>query len=443
MQSKIQYAKSGKANIAYQVLGRGALDVVFVPGHISHLELGWDPYWAPITRRLASFARVILLDKRGTGLSDRVNDSDLPTLEERMDEVRAVMDAAGSFRASIVGVSEGGSMALLFAATYPQRTAALILYAAFARLAWAPDCQWGLTPDQQGLAVNLIEAQWGAAAGLPIFCPSLAGNSTFQEQYARFERMAVSPGGAAALLRMDFAIDVRSVLPSIRVPTLILHRQGDRAVSIEHGRFLAEQISDSRLVELAGDDHDPATAAQAEEIADEIQHFLTGVRRAVGAERVLKTLLFTDIVGSTQLAETLGDGPWRELLAKHYELARGELARFGGREVKTIGDGFFAAFDGPARAIRSAAAIRQALSNIGVRIRAGLHTGECEQIGDDLAGIAVHVAARIAASAGPDEIVVSSTVKDLVAGSGIQFLDRGRHALKGVENEVQLWSASL
>jgi class 3 adenylate cyclase len=442
VQSTICYAKTGKANIAYQVLGRGPLDVVFVPGHISNLECGWDLCWAPITNHLASFARVILFDKRGTGLSDRVSESELPTLEERMDEVRAVMDAVGSARASIVGVSEGGPMALLFAATYPRRTAALVLYASFARWTWAPDYPWGIKPDEQELIVNLVETHWGSAVGLPVVCPSAAGNPTFQEQYGRFERMAVSPAGAAALMRMAFAIDTRPVLPSVRVPTLVLHRTGDRAVSIEHGRFLAEQIPGSRFVALAGDDHDPVTVQQAHEIADEIQHFLTGVRSAANAERVLKTLLFTDIVGSTHLAETLGDSSWRELLEKHHMLVRRDILRFGGQEVQTTGDGFFAAFDGPARAIQCAAAIRSALMEIGVRIRVGIHTGECEQSHDNLAGIAVHVAARIAASAAPDEILVSSTVKDLVAGSGIQFLDRGRHALKGVGSELQLWCAS-
>jgi class 3 adenylate cyclase len=439
MQRTIEYAKSGKVHIAYQVLGHGPLDLIFVPGHISHLEFGWDVAWVPITRRLATFAWVILFDKRGTGLSDRVSDSALPTLEQRMDDLRAVMDAAGSLRAALVGVSEGGPMALLFAATYPQRTSALVLYGTFARLAWAPDVPWGTQPSAQEATLNTIENAWGTAVGLPLFCPSAAGNPMFREQYARFERMAVSPAGAAALLRMAFAIDVRPVLSAVRVPTLILHRTGDRAVRVEHGRHLARHIPGATFVELRGEDHDPATAAQANEIADEIQHFLTGVRGGGSTDRILATLLFTDIVESTQLAATLGDARWRELLERHHTIIRGELSHFGGREIDTAGDGFFVAFDGPARAIRCALSIREALSAVGIEIRAGLHSGECEQTGDRLSGIAVHLAARIASSAEPNTVRVSNTVKDLVAGAGIQFADCGRHKLKGIEEELQLW----
>jgi len=439
MQGPIRYAKSGNVHVAYQVIGAGSQDVVFVPGHISHLELGWDLAFTPIIERLAAFARVIVFDKRGTGLSDRVNDSDLPPLDQRMDDLRYVMDAAGSLTASIVGVSEGGSISLLFAATYPQRTRALVLYGAFARLAHAPDYPFGLAEEEQDLALRFMETTWGSAAGLPVFCPSAAADRAFVERYARFERAAVSPSGATAMLRMDFEIDVRSILPSLRIPTLILHRSGDKAVPVAHGRYLAEQIPGARLIELAGDDHDPVTTEQASEIADEIEEFLTGSRAQSKTNRVLLTLLFTDIVGSTELATTLGDARWRELVERHYSLVRRELGRFGGTEMATLGDGVFATFDGPARAISCAVAIRQALREIGLRIRAGVHTGECERSGDGLAGIAVHVAARIASAADADELLVSSTVKELVAGAGFRFTDRGRQALKGVEDRMRLW----
>lgn len=444
MSRVIEYARSGDVHIAYQVVGseNGRFDVVFVPGHISHLELDWDFHWAPVVKRMATLARVILFDKRGTGLSDRVNDSDLPGLEQRMDDVRAVMDAAGSRKAAIIGVSEGGSMGMLFAATYPERTSALVLYGSFARLAWASDFDWGIRPDQQKAVLERFEAAWGKGAGLPFFCPTMAGNEAYEEQYARLERMAVSPSGASALLRMDFETDVRSVLPAVSVPTLVLHRIGDRVVSVQHARAIARQIPGARLAELPGDDHDPANAAQADEIADEIEEFLTGVKPMPAPDRILATILFTDIVDSTVLLTRLGDRAWRELLERHHRLVRRELVRFHGREIDVAGDGFFAAFDGPTRAVRCALAIRDALSKVGLQVRAGLHTGECEKSGERLTGIAVHLAARVAASAAPDEVRVSSTVKDLVAGAGLAFTDCGRVVLKGISGDWQLWSAA-
>jgi len=439
-QAKTRYAKSGSVHIAYQVVSEGPVDVVFVPGHISHLELGWDLAWARIVNRLARFARVILLDKRGTGLSDRVPDAELPTLEQRMDDVRAVMDAAGSERAALVGVSEGGAMSVLFAATHPERTTALVLYGTMARLAWAADYPWGARPEEQHAILDAIERHWGEGVGLPVFCPSGAKDRVYRESYARFERLAASPGAATALLRMDFEMDVRAVLPSVRVPTLVLHCTGDRAVPVAHGRYLAQHIAGAKLVEVSGDDHDPVTTAQADEIGDEIEGFLTGVRRGPDASRSLATVLFTDIVASTEHAADMGDQRWRELLESHDAVVHRLLERFRGRKIKSTGDGILATFDGPTRAIRCACAIRDGVGPLGIEVRAGLHAGECELMGEDVGGIAVHIGARVAARAAPGEVLVSSTVKDLVAGSGLRFTDRGTQSLRGVPGEWRLFA---
>ncbi|WP_286569904.1 adenylate/guanylate cyclase domain-containing protein [Variovorax gracilis] len=436
-----RYAKSGDCHIAYQVLGEGPLDLVFIPGFVSNVEHCWeDPRMAQFFRRLAAFARLILFDKRGTGMSDPVPIEQLPTLEQRMDDVRAVMDAAGSQRAALVGASEGGPLSFLFAATYPQRVHALVLLAAYARVAWAPDYPFGTDPDNWSSMLERMEAGWGKGVLLTAFAPSVAANPAAREWWARHQRMASSPGAAIAMMRMAFQIDARPVLSAVRVPTLILHRCGDRMVPIEHGRYLAQHIPGARMVELPGADHffwigDPDTCL------GQIEEFLTGERRAGESDRILATVLFADIAGSTERAAELGDSRWHRLLDSYYGLARGQLQRFRGRELDTAGDGFFAAFDGPLRAIRCAAAIGSGARLLGLEIRAGVHTGECEVMGPKFGGLAVHIGARVAGQANPGEVLVSSTVKDLVAGSGMCFEDRGDHALKGVPGRWRLFAA--
>ena len=440
MRPETRYARSGDVNIAYQVVGDGPLDLVYVLGWVSHVELLWEePASARFLGRLASFSRLILFDKRGTGLSDRVADAELPTLEQRMDDVRAVMDAAGTDRAALLGLSEGGPMCLLFAATYPERTAALVLLGAYARRLQADDYAFGAAPEEYDAFLDEIREHWGGPVGLELRAPSLAGDAAFRSWWANYLRMSASPGAALALTRMNRDIDVRHVLPTIGVPTLLLHRVGDRSLPVEGSRYMAERIPGAKLVELPGDDHLPWLANQ-DEILEEIEDFLTGVRRGPEPDRVLATVLFTDVVGSTRLAVELGDREWRQLLARHHALVRRELGRWRGNEVDTAGDGFLATFDGPARAIRCACAARDAVRELGLEIRAGLHTGECEMIGPNVAGIAVHIGARVAALAGPGEVLVSSTVRDLVAGSGIDFSERGEHELKGVPEKWRIYA---
>jgi pimeloyl-ACP methyl ester carboxylesterase len=437
-----RFTRSGNVHIAYQVVGEGPLDLVYVPGWVSHVELAWEePALASFLERLASFSRLILFDKRGTGLSDRVPDSQLPTHEERMDDLRAVMDAAGSERAAIFGFSEGGNLATLFAATYPQRTTALVTFGCFAKRIWAPDYPWAPTPEQRERDYDVVARDWGGSMDLSTLIPSKIGDEAFTRKLATYLRRAASPGAAVALLRMNTQIDIRAVLPAIRVPTLVLHRVGDLDSNIEEGRFIARRIPGARLVELPGSDHLPWVGDQ-DSILDEVQEFLTGIRPVADIDRVLATVLFTDIVGSTETAARLGDRAWRALLDSYHAMVRKELSRFRGREVNTAGDGFLATFDGPARAIRCAFAIRDGARDLGLRARTGLHTGEIELSADDARGIAVHIGARVAATADPDETLVSSTVKDIVAGSGIVFSDRGAHALKGVPGEWRLYAAS-
>jgi class 3 adenylate cyclase len=438
---KTQYAKSGDVHVAYQVTGDGPLDLVLVPGFVSHLEYQWEhPRPARFLERLASFSRLIRFDKRGTGLSDRVGG--IPTLEERMDDVRAVMDAVGSDRAAVLGMSEGGPMCALFAATYPERTSALIMYGAMARMAWAPDHPWGRTHEDHEARLQTVEQKWGTGASLEMYAPSLVGDASYRNWIAGNERASASPGAVLAVLRMNWEIDARHVLPTIRVPTLVLHRIGDRAVKLDQGRYIAEHIPGAKYVELPGDDHVPWTG-DTNAVVDEIEEFLTGARHGPETDRVLATVLFADIVGSTARAAALGDRGWRDSLEGYYALARRELARFRGREVDTAGDGIFAAFDGPARAVRCAEAITAGVRPLGIEIRAGLHTGECEVIGDKVGGIAVHIGVRVAGLARPGEVLVSNTVKDLVAGSGLTFEERGTHTLKGVPGEWRLYAATL
>jgi pimeloyl-ACP methyl ester carboxylesterase/class 3 adenylate cyclase len=437
-----RYAKSGDVHIAYQIVGEGPRDLVLVPGWASHVECFWEePGFARFLGRLATFSRLIIFDKRGTGLSDRV--PGIPTLEERMDDVRTVMDAAGSERAVLCGISEGGPMSALFAATYPERTASLVLYGAQAKFTPDQSYPWGWTLEQLDAFVATVTASWGQADSptLALLAPSVADDLALRHWWARYERQSASPGAFAALFRMNAEIDVRPVLPTIRAPTLVLHREGDRCVTVDHGRYLAEHIPGAKYVELPGIDH--LVIVGFDPILDEIEEFVTGVRPGPTWDRALATVLFTDIVGATEQTARLGDQRWRDLLDRHHALIRTELAFFRGREVKTLGDGFLATFDGPARAIRCACAIRDGLRPLGIEIRAGLHTGECELMGDDVGGIAVHIGARVAARAAPGEVLVSSTVKDLVAGSGLHFVDRGVHKLHGVPEEWRLFELAL
>lgn len=443
MVPETRYARSANLHIAYQVVGHGPPDLVFVHGWISHIEHLWEePSVARFLQRLASFSRLILLDKRGTGLSDPVPLDKLPTLEERMDDVRAVMDAAHSERAALLGTSEAGALNLLFAATHPERTAALILLNSYARLAWGEDYPWGIrTNDAQGLLQG-IEEGWGKGVAFEALVASQSDNTPMRNWWARYQRRAASPGAAVELLRRAYDTDTRSVLSSISVPTLILHRAGDPFTGPEHSRYLAAHIRGAKYVELSGVDH-LFFAEDADRLLAEIQEFLTGVREGAGSERVLATVLFSDIVGSTEHAARVGDGRWRDLLDAYYGLVRRELARFRGREIDTAGDGLFATFDGPARAIRCGCAIREAVRELGITVRIGLHTGECEVMGPKVGGIAVHIGARVAAAAEPNEVLVSSTVRDLVAGSGLRFEERGVHVLKGVPDEWRLFAVAF
>lgn len=431
MPPETRYAKSGDANIAYQVVGEGPFDLIWVPGWISNVEESWDvPEYASFLSRLASFSRLILFDKRGTGLSDRVSTDRLPTLEERMDDVRAVLEAAGSERAAVFGASEGGNLSILFAATYPERVRALVLAAIYAKRLWSADYPWAPTPEEREREHELLERDWGGEMDIKDLAPSAAGNPALLRRIAAFFRRSASPGAAVALNRMNTEIDTRAVLSTVTVPTLVLQRTGDRNVKVEEGRWIAAQIRGATYVELGGEDH--LAWIEADDLLDEVEDFLTGVRRAREADRVLATVLFTDISNSTEMLTSLGDRRWRGLIGEHHRLVRKELDRFKGREIDTAGDGFLAAFDGPARAVRAACAIRDAVSELDLEIRAGLHTGECELMEGKVGGIAVHTGARVAGLASPGEVLVSSTVRDLVAGSGITFEDRGEHELKGV-----------
>jgi pimeloyl-ACP methyl ester carboxylesterase len=450
-QPKTSYARNGDVNIAYQVIGDGPLDLLFIPAFVSHLDLYWAaPETAAFFRRLASFSRLILFDKRGTGLSDPV--SGVATLEERMEDVRAVLDAAGSQRAALFGLSEGGPMSLLFAATYPERTTALITFGSFARLLPAPHYFWERREgasypeklreevermwEQNRSFTDALENHWGEGKALALYTPSLAGDANAQRMIGMFERAAASPAMVRALYQFNTEIDVTQVLPVIDVPTLVLHRTDD-LIPVDYGRYLAEHVPGARFVELAGNDHLP-WLGDSNAVIDEVEQFLTGARRAVEPDRVLGTVLFTDIAGSTERAAQLGDTRWRSLLENHNQIVRSQLAAFSGREVKTLGDGFLATFDGPGRAIRCACAIREAVGPLGVDVRAGVHTGECEVLGTDIGGMAVHIGARVVARAAPGEVLVSSAVRDLVVGSGIEFADRGTHELKGVPGQWQL-----
>ena len=437
---KTRYADTGEVNIAYCRSDRGPIDVVVTPGFATHLELMWEPpFSGRLFDRFARFSRVTQVEKRGVGLSDRI--SEPATLEQRMDDLRAVMDAVGSQRAALFGYSEGGNMCMLFAATYPERTVALATYSCFAKRIWSADYPWAPTPEARAKEYEIVEREWGNQMDLAHYIPSKMHDHEFARRLATYYRYSASPSAAVALLRMNTQIDVRHVLPAISVPALILHRTGDLDVNIEEGRWLASQIPGARFVELQGDDHMP-WAGDQDSIVDEVQEFLTGIRPPRDIDRVLATVLFTDIVGSTERMARVGDKAWKECLDRHHAVVRRELASFRGREMNVAGDGFFATFDGPARAVRCALGIQEAARQIGIEIRAGLHTGEVELHGDKVAGMAVHIGARVAEVANAGATLVSSTVKDLVSGSGLRFEDRGAHALKGVPGEWRLYAAS-
>jgi class 3 adenylate cyclase len=436
-----RYARSGDVHIAYQVVGDGPIDVVYVPTWISQVEHYWEePLVARFFRRLASFSRLIMFDRRGTGLSDPLPRA--PTLEEQMDDVVAVMDAVGSERAAVFAQLEAGAMGALFAATHPERTTALVLYEGMPRASWAPDYDWAIRVEDREAALANGLPGWGDGTRVLALAPRSAGDPRLRRWFAKLERLSASPGTAAALMRMHGQVDVRAVLPSIQVPTLIMHRPGDSFIDIRHSRYLADHIPGARYVELPGDETVTFTSDEDNTLLDEVEEFLTGARPAHDPERILATVMFSDIVGSTERAAALGDRRWRDLLESIEGMVMGQLTRFRGRPVKQLGDGFLATFDGPARGIRCAGAIRTAAQAYDLEVRSGLHTGEIEVMGNDVGGIAVHIAARVSSIAGPGEVLVSGTVKDLVVGSGLSFDDRGMRQLKGVPGEWRVWAVA-
>jgi class 3 adenylate cyclase len=439
MAPQTRYARSGEHHIAYQVHGDGPLDLVYVPTWISQVEHYWEePSVARYFRRIASFSRLIMFDRRGSGLSDPVLRA--PTLEEQMDDVVAVMDAARSERAAVFAQLEGGAMAAMFAAAHPERTTALVLYEAMARMSWAPDYDWAIPHDVREALLEGREWTWGDGSRIIGLAPRSSANPRLRDWFAKLERLAASPGTAAALIRMNGQVDVRAVLPSIQAPTLVVHRAEDQFIDKRHSLYLAEHIPGARYLELPGEEA-LSFGADSDALLDEVQEFLTGARATPDAERILATVMFSDIVDSTSRAAQLGDRGWRDVLESLTGSVARALERHRGRAVKTMGDGFLATFDGPARGIRCATEIRDAArSQFGLEVRSGLHTGEIEVIGEDVGGIAVHIGARVGSLAGPGEVLVSRTVKDLVVGSGIHFEDRGERELKGVPGEWRLWA---
>jgi class 3 adenylate cyclase len=441
-QPETQFTRTvDNVSIAYTVTGDGPFDVVVVPGFVSHVELIWEvPLAVHMIQRLASFSRLITFDKRGSGMSDPVMGA--PTLEERMDDVRAVMDAAGSEQAVLIGVSEGVPMSVLFAASHPERVKALVLYGGMARTTWAEDYPWA-TPAEALIESSREMAPYiNDGAMVEIMAPSIADIPEARRMWARLQRYGATPAMLDKLFEMFLDVDVRAVLPDVHVPTLLLHRRGDRAVNRRASEWMATQIPGAKYVELPGIDH-AVYVGDTDRLVDEIEEFLTGVRRGEEVDRILATVMFTDIVGSTTRATEMGDRAWRDLLEAHSSLVRRELARHRGREVKSLGDGVMATFDGPARAIRCGVALTEAVRSLGLDVRVGLHTGEVEVLDDDdVGGIAVHIAARVGALADTREVLVSSTVKDLVAGSGIAFTERGEHVLKGIPETWRLFSVA-
>ncbi len=436
-----RYARSGEVHIAYQVVGDGPIDLMWVPTWIWQIEHMWeDPLTARMLRRLTAFARLILFDRRGLGLSDPRPGGGAPMLEEQMDDLCAVMDAVGSEEAAVVAMLDAGAMASLFAATHPERTRALVLYEAQPRMTWAPDYDWATTHEQRSQNLELLREDWGS--GARVLQVTAGADPQLRRWAGRLERLTASPGTAVAFMRMHGEIDVRPVLPTIQAPTLVVHRPGDTFIDIRHSRYLADHIPGARFLELPGR-HTAPFGPGWERFAEEVEEFLTGARHAADPERVLATVMFGDIVDSTARAAELGDRRWRDVLESFDNVVTRELGRFRGRVVKNLGDGILATFDGPARAITCAAAVRDvARADFGLELRASLHTGEVEVIGDDVGGIAVHIGARILSAARAGELLVSGTVKDLVVGSGIAFEDRGEHELRGVPGHWRLWAVT-
>lgn len=440
MKPETKYARSNNINIAYQVVGNGPIDIVYIPGWVSNIDMMWvNPMLSGFLSGLAKFSRLILFDKRGTGLSDRI--TELSTLEERMDDIRVVMEAVGSERAVLFGHSEGGAASVLFAATYPQHTRALITFGSYAKRRYSKDYPWAPTPEERQKFYDMIENSWGGGAmDLESLAPSMVDDQEFMDWMASYLRSGASPGAALALARMNTEVDITNVLDSVKVPTLLLYRKGDFDVKVEEGKYIASRIKGSKFVELPGSDHLFWVGA-THDVLTEIAEFVTGTRPAVVYDRVLATMLFTDIVGSTKQLMEKGDKKWKEILEKHNQIVRKELSRFRGREIKNTGDGFLATFDGPSRAVRCAEAIREAVQPLNIQITAGIHTGECELIGsNDIGGIAVHTASRVQSSARPNEILVSETVKHLISGSGMDFTYLGPKSLKGLTGEIQLYA---
>jgi class 3 adenylate cyclase len=436
------YARAGELHIAYQVFGNGPIDLVFVDQWFSNVDAMWDfPPLARLLNQLATFSRVIVFDKRGTGLSDPIAVDALPTIEEWIDDIRAVLDDVGSERTAILSGVGASIMALVFGATYPERTSSLVLVDGCARLAWAEDYPWGQPLERLRGDLERIRSGWGTSGGTMTFlAPKLLEDRALAASFMRYERNSASPGMAKAMIGWLYDVDVRHVLPTIRVPTLVLSHTGATRVSPEHGRFIGEHVEGARFAPLPGGDN-YTWAGDTAPMLREIEEFLTGVSPIVEPDRVLATVLFTDIVDSTRRAGELGDARWREVLAAHDRAIRLALERFRGREIKTTGDGFLATFDGPARAVRAAFVIRDAIAALGFEVRSGLHTGEVELVGNDIAGIAVHIAARISALAGGGEVLTSNTVKDLVTGSGIVFEPRGPQRLKGIDDDWLVFAA--
>jgi pimeloyl-ACP methyl ester carboxylesterase len=440
MRSDVRYADSDGLRIAYQVVGEGPVDLVLVHGWVSHLELLWE--YAPAARaveRLASFARVILFDKRGTGLSDRVPIDRLPTLEQRMDDVRAVMDAAGSRSAVLVGHSEGGPMCALFAATFPERTERLVIYGGYAARAPHDDYPWAPTPAAREQYYQTLRQQWGGPVDLDAVAPSHEHDPQLRSWWARYLRSSASPSAVVALTQMNTQVDVRAILPTITVPTLIVHRTDDHDADIGGARYMAARMPTARLVELRGEDH--LIWSEPDEIVDAIEKFVTGTVTMPPADGVLTTVLFTDIVGSTRKAAALGDDAWRRLLDRHDALITRHIERYRGRAVASTGDGFLMTFDGPARAVRCALEVMHAVGSLGLQVRCGVHTGEVTVRGSNISGLAVHIGSRVMQVAAPDEVLVTQTVRDLIAGSGLHFVDRGVHVLKGLSDPLRLAAA--
>ena len=435
-----RFVRSGGVDIGYQVVGAGNIDVVFVPGWISNWELAWElPESARFLERFAQFSRLILFDKRGTGLSDRV--PGLPTLEEHVDDLRVVLDEVGSSRAAVTGWADGAAVALLFAALEPERVTALVIGSVVGKVRGDHGTEpVAIDPQVMDQWAEAIESSWGQGTFLPMLAPSVAGDARFASWWRRLERSSVTPNAAARFFRSMLELDVTPILPAIQAPTLVIHRRDSPLISADSARWFAEQLPGSRYLEVPGADALPYVG-EVDVVLDEVEEFLTGARSVGSAERVLATVLFIDISGSTTLAQVLGDRRWRDVLEEYRRTVRRLLARFRGQEIDTAGDGFLVTFDGPARAIRCALSIQEACMDLGLEVHSGVHTGEVELRGGAISGLAVHIGARIGALARAGEVLVTGTVKDLVLGSGLQFRDRGGHVLKGVDGEWQLFLA--